>query len=355
MKILSIKYFIIASLLFLLTGCYYDHLVLIPDYSQGVYTNQGTIIFYYSLQASHPPKGISRFPDGGTHKAVYKNFSLYEFDTITKKIHKIHDFGKMTSSAWHSHLSLENNILLFNIIPISGRQWLTEPDTVTQKYDNPRVGFYLYDLKSKELKKLPFDGYDPTLSPDVKQIVYKKRAGDSVSIWHLQLKTRENKQIVLVDTISVFSPLYWINNTQPGIRINNKQYTIDLGNGNINPLQKEIDLEKNKATITDIKKLTHELSFKECGFELSECYAKDKRQYIADIVRLNGNLNFRKAIIEELAEDLTITELENIIETMDRYAESLSGFEKSKYIFYSKETKDFFIHKIKEKIRNYEH
>lgn len=355
MKMRRVKYFIFASLLFLLTGCYYDHLILSPDYSSGVYTNEGSIIFYYSLLAGHPPKGISRFPDGGTIKAVYKNFSLYEFDTITKKIHKIHDFGKMTSSAWHSHLSLENNILLFNIIPISGRQWITEPDTVTQKYNNPRVGFYLYDLKTKELKKIPFDGYDPTLSPDVKQIVYKKRAGDSVSIWHLQLKTRENKQIVLVDTISVFSPLFWINNNQPGIRIRNKQYSINLENGNIIPLQKEIDYDKNKASATDIINSTHELSFKKWSFELSKHYPGNKRQYIADIVHLNGNLNFRKAIIEELAEDLTITELENIIETMDRYTESLSEFEKTTYIFSSKETKELLIHEIKEKIKNYEH
>ncbi|MFO7843425.1 MAG: hypothetical protein R6V16_06405 [Bacteroidales bacterium] len=355
MKIIKVKYIIAVSLLFLLTGCYYDHLVLIPDYSQGIYTNQGTIIFYYSLQASHPPKGISRFPDGGTHKTVYKNFSLYEFDTISKEINKIHDFGKMTSSGWHPHLSLEKNKLLFNSIPVMGRQWLNEPDTVTKKYNNPRIGFYLYDLKTKELKKLHFDGYDPTLSPDVQQIIYKKRAGDSVSVWNLQLETRENKQIVLVDTLSVFSPLFWINNNQPGIRIRNKQYTIDLETGYINPLQKKIDYEKNKASITDIKRLTNELSFKEWGFELSEYYSKNKRQYIADIVRLHGNLNFRKAIIEELTEDLTIKELENIIETMDSYAESLSGFEKSKYIFHSEETKEFLIHEIKEKNKHYEH
>lgn len=355
MKVIKVKYIIAISLLFLLTGCYYDHLMLIPDYSQGIYTNQGTIIFYYSLQAGHPPKGISRFPDGGTLKAVYKNFSLYEFDTISKKINKIHDFGKMTSSAWHLHLSLEKDKLLFNIIPIMGRQWLTEPDTVTEKYNNPRIGFYLYDLKTKNLKKLHFDGYDPTLSPDVQQIIYKKRAGDSVSIWHLQLKTMENKQIVLVDTPSVFSPLFWINNNQPGIRIRNKQYTLDLETGYINPLQKEIDLYTNKASITDIKKLTHELNFKDWGFELSKHYPGSKRQYIADIVLLHGNLNFRKAIIEELAEDLTIKELENIIETMDRYAESLSGFEKSKYIFNAEETKDFLIHEIKEKNKHYEH
>jgi len=355
MKVIKVKYIIAVSLLFMLSGCYYDHLMLIPDYSQGIYTNQGTIIFYYSLQAGHPPKGISRFPDGGTHKAVYKNFSLYEFDTISKRIHKIHDFGKMTSSAWHPHLSLENHKLLFNIIPVMGRQWLNEPDTVTEKYNNPRIGFYLYDLKTKDLKKLHFDGYDPILSPDEQQIIYKKSAGDSVSIWHLQLETRKNKQIVLVDTISVFSPLFWINNNQPGIRIRNKQYTIDLETGYINPVQEEINYEKNNASITTIKKLTQDIPFKERGFELSKHYPGNKRQYIADIVRLHGNFNFRKAIIEELSEELTIKELENIIETMDNYGESLSGIEKSKYIFYSKETKDFLIHEIKEKIKHYEH
>jgi len=355
MKIIKVKYIIAVSLLFMLSSCYYDHLFLIPKYSPGVYTNQGTIIFYYSLHAGHPPKGISRFPDGGTHKAVYKNFSLYEFDTISKKINKIHDFGKMTSSTWHTHLFLENNKLLFNIIPVMGRQWLNEPDTVTEKYNNPRIGFYLYDLKTKDLKKLHFDGYDPILSPDEQQIIYKKSAGDSVSIWHLQLETRKNKQIVLVDTISVFSPLFWINNNQPGIRIRNKQYTIDLETGYINPVQEEINYEKNNASITTIKKLTQDIPFKERGFELSKHYPGNKRQYIADIVRLHGNFNFRKAIIEELSEELTIKELENIIETMDNYGESLSGIEKSKYIFYSKETKDFLIHEIKEKIKHYEH
>jgi hypothetical protein len=328
--------------------------MLISDYSPGVYTSQGTIIFYYSLQASHPPKGISRFPDGGTHQAVYKNFSLYEFDTLHKKINKIHDFGKMTSSAWHTHLSLENNKLLFNIIPVMGRQWLTEPDTETEKYDNPRIGFYLYDLKTKELRKLSYDGYDPTLSPDQQQILYKTRDGDSVSIWLLQLESLEQRQILSVDSISVFSPVFWVSNQQPGIRINNKPYLIDSERGSIYPLTlpEKILHDKNKTSITEIKRLTVDLPFKEYGFELSEVYPKNKRQYIDDLVRLRGNFDFRKAIIEELTEDLTQKELNNIIEAMDRYAESLSGLEKTQYTYYSKDTKELLICKTKEKIKH---
>ncbi|HSH52634.1 MAG TPA: hypothetical protein VK982_12995 [Bacteroidales bacterium] len=349
MKILKLKNFIISSLLFLLTGCYSGHLMLIPNYSPGVYTNQRTIIFYYSLQASHPPKGISRFPDGGRHKKIYKNFSLYEFDTINKKIHQIHDFGKMTSSSWHSHLSLENNKLLFSIIPVMGRQWLTEPDTESEKFNNPRVGFYLYDLKTKEIKQLPYDGYDPILSPDLQQVIYKQRTGDTVSIWHLQLETRENKQIVLVDSIFVFSPLFWTNNNQPGIYIKNKPYSINLETGKISALRKEINYRRDKATITEIKRLTHELSFKEWGFELSEYYAKNKHHYISDIIHLHGNFNFRKAIIEELKEDLTKNEIVKILEKMNKYALSLPEFEKRKYTFYSKETRDLLIQVLKEK------
>ncbi|MFP4024372.1 MAG: hypothetical protein ACLFVR_07575 [Thiohalospira sp.] len=348
----QIKFLIIASILLSITGCYYDHLTVTSKYSNGVYTDKGTVIFYHSIQAGQPPKGITRFPDGGMHKNIYRNTSLYELDTNNNELNKIFDFGGILYSSYQKNLSIQNNQLLFNIIPTMGWRLKTENDTssgVDKMLYPKNFGFFLYDLESNELKRFFYDGYCSRLSPDNGRIAYVKEDSTGVEIRQLFIDEEKNQLVKKIDTMSKFSPVFWINNKQLSVRINNIQYSVDTETGKMERLNQEIDFHNKKISMYEIKRLTQNISYSDWGFELNKYWKKNNKQYVNDIVHLNGNFEYRKAVIEELSEELEKNELEAILDKMDRFAESLEGYQKSKYVFYSKETKEYIILSIKEK------
>ncbi|MGM0407888.1 MAG: hypothetical protein ACQERU_07875 [Bacteroidota bacterium] len=354
----NITFTAIAGILLLLTGCYYDHLTVTSKYSNGVYTDNGTVIFYHSIQAGQPPKGITRFPDGGMHKNIYRNTSLYELDTINNRLNKIFDFGNLLYSSYQKNLSVQNNKLLFSVYPTMG--WRLQPEndnsTTSNKdlYPN-HLGFFLYDLKNNELIRYIYTGNCPILSPDKNRIAYINKDSTGVEIRQLLLDENKNQLIKKIDTMSVFSPIFWINNKQLGVRINMIPYYIDLETGEMDQLSKKIDFRENEISISEIKQLTQNINYSDWGFDLHKYWGKNKNQYINDIVHLNGNFEYRKAIIDELSKALSTKEMEGIIDKMDRLAESLEGLKKSQYLFYSKETKDLLIGVIIEKNKQYEH
>ncbi|MDY6801621.1 MAG: hypothetical protein SVU94_10445 [Bacteroidota bacterium] len=351
-----IYFLIIASVLLILTGCYYDYLTVTSKYSNGVYTNKGTVIFYHSIQASQPPKGITRFPDGGMHKNIFRNTSLYELDTNNKELNKIFDFGGIMYSSYQKNLSIQNNKLLFNIIPTMGWQLETENDTssgIDKKLYPKNFGFFSYDLESNELKRFFYDGYGSRLSPDNGRIAYVKEDSTGIEIRQLFIDKDKNQLVKKIDTMSKFSPVFWINNKQLSVRINNIQYFIDTETGKMERLNQEIDFHNKNISMSEIKRLIQYLNYSDWGFDLSKYWKKNNNQYIYDIVHLNGNFEYRKAIIEELSKELNDNEMEAIIDKMGQFAESLEGFQKSKYVFYSKETKEYIIRVIKKKYYEY--
>ncbi len=348
----QINFLLIASILLILTGCYYDHLTVTSKYSSGVYTDKGTVIFYHSIQAGQPPKGISRFPDGGMHKNIYRNTSLYEFDTINNKLNKIFDFGGILYTSYQKYLSIQNNKILFNITPTMGWRLQTENDTssgVDKKLYPKNFGFFLYDLENDELKRFFYDGYRSSLSPDNGRIAYVKEDSTGVEIRQLFIDEDKNQLVKKIDTMSKFSPVFWINNNKLSVRINLVQYFIDLETGKMDQLKQKIDSRGNTISMSEIKRLSQNISYNDWGFNLHKYWEKNNKQYVNDIVQLRGNFEYRKAIIELLSKELENNEMEAIIDKMDRFVESLEGFQKSKYVFYSKETKEYIIRAIKEK------
>ncbi len=104
-----------------------------------------------------------------------------------------------------------------------------------------------------------------------------------------------------------------------------------------------------KISIMIIKKLTSEISFKEWGFNLTDYYQKSNNEYIHDIIVLNGNLNYRKAILQILNNKLNNKFLEDILNQMNEYENSLHGLEKTEYGIYSSETKELINHYLNKK------
>ena len=114
----------------------------------------------------------------------------------------------------------------------------------------------------------------------------------------------------------------------------------DLETGEINLIDKELIPKQNYVSITKIIELTNNISFNDWGLKLDEYWQRSHKEYINDIIILNGNLNYRRAIIEEVGQNLSSKEIEKIINKIDRYKNSLDDYKKTNYEFFSKETVD---------------
>ena len=124
----SILILIISSILF--SGCYEDYLIINSDFKSGIIdSDSNQIFFFHFLSAGQPPKGISRFPDGGTQRKIYKNVSLYSYNISEKKLFKIHDFEGVPFHPVLEHISLQNNNLLFSLSPLMGWHWIKKEKT----------------------------------------------------------------------------------------------------------------------------------------------------------------------------------------------------------------------------------
>ncbi|MCK5169854.1 MAG: hypothetical protein KAQ75_08240 [Bacteroidales bacterium] len=114
----------------------------------------------------------------------------------------------------------------------------------------------------------------------------------------------------------------------------------DLETGEINLIDKELIPKQNYVSITKIIELTNNISFNDWGLKLDEYWQRSHKEYINDIIILNGNLNYRRAIIEEVGQNLSSKEIKKIINKIDSHKNSLDSYKKTNYEFFSKETID---------------
>ena len=238
-------------------------------------------------------------------------------------------------------LAIQNNNLVFGICPSMGWDWRMKHSTRSDEFKNlydKYMGIYKYDLENKKIDHFVYDGYYQELSKDENQIIYLKRDSLGIEIWHLIIAKNKNQIVKRIETNTAFIPIYWINNNKVAYEANNKLNLLDLETGEINLIDKELIPKQNDVSITNIKELTADISYKEWGFNLNEYWQRSHKEYINDIIRLNGNLNYRRAIIEEIGQNLNNKKIEKIINRMDSYKNSLDGYEKTKYEFISKET-----------------
>ncbi len=154
--------------LFLLTGCSYSnylHMNYQVHHSPVWNQDSTTLAFVLSTRAWLPAKGLSRFPDGGMPKNLYKEVALYSYDTIHKQLSKISTFPGLTEllgshrSNWSSRLYFHNNRLYYQIAPLMDWQWYIkhanteeekrEIENLETKYAQP---FY-YDQGTQSIEK----------------------------------------------------------------------------------------------------------------------------------------------------------------------------------------------------------
>jgi hypothetical protein len=338
--IFRFSFLVIISII--ITSCYENYLVINSDFKSVKISSDSTkIFFFHVLKAGQPPKGISTFPDGGTQNVIFKNVSLYCYDIQNENTEKIIDFGNLPYESWNYNISLKNNTLIFSICPISGWDRSINHSAKSQEFSNlyrEHKGFYKYNITENNISRFTFDGYNQVLSSDENQIVYLKRDSLNVEIWHFLMDENKNQIKSKLKSNNAFIQLRRLDENTVSFKENNEFKTINLITNDIETIDKEFIIKDIPYPVKELKNLTENITFKDWNFDLSEYWQQNKKQYINDIVNLNGNLLYRKAIIESLSETMGKDEFTGIIEQMNKYGESLKGLEKSEYSIYSQET-----------------
>lgn len=334
----------------ILNGCYEDYLIINSEFKSAIISDDSSkVFFYHSLNVGQPPKGISRFPDGGTQKSIFGNVSLYSYDISNKQLTKIYDFGIPPFNQALDHIAIQNNKVVFSISPLMGWYWIKKykSDSTFKKIFDKYAGFLEYDIIEGSTIRFINDGFCPVLSPNEKQIAYLKRDTSGISIWKLNINTNTNSIVKHIDLDSPLLLIKWKDNKSIYYKIRKQVYEINLNNRLSEIVNSEIDFYPHKVPIKKIKELTSEISYKDWGFDLKKDWLKSKEEYINDVIVLNGNLNYRKAILQSISGELNNDDLENILIKMQKFENSLENYEKMEYEIFSKETKEL--------IKSYQH
>lgn len=329
--------------LFFFTSCYENYLIITSDFSSPVISaDSNKIFFFHYLEASQPPKGISRFPDGGTHYSIYRNVSMYAYDINQEQLTKILNFGKLPFNQKIDHIALRKDQLVFSLSPLMGWQRLKKyySDSTYQTIYNEFIGFYQYNIAQEKLTRFRIDGFYPELSPNENQIVFLKRDSTNLSLWLHDLNTAITEELKKFDDDSPLNPIEWKDTTHVFVRVDGNVYEFDTKNKTWQKTTEIVEFYPNKIPIRQVKELTSEVSFSNWGFHLPDLFPKSKKQFIEDIICLNGNLNYRKAIIQSFAPELSKEDFKDILNQMNKYESRLDGYEQTKYKYYSKETRD---------------
>ncbi len=351
------KIFLLPAILlsFTLTGCYEDFINIYMEFTPGVYNQAKTeIAFYQFLSAGKPPKGISRFPDGGTHDLLFKTVTLYRYNLKTETLKAVYRFGNIpsNSSAWREKISWQKDKIAFSLSPVSTWKWMIEHTTnplyaaLHDKYS----GIFVNNVKTDSTMHIPGIGFNPALSPDENKLAYLKSDTTKTELWSTNLNSGQDKPIIVIATAGEYAPdLFWKDEETIWIVSGKEGKLLNIETGEFIVLQEGPDIDLKRVGQGEISDLTPSITFQEWGFNLSDVWPRKKREYIRDIVRLHGNLNYRKAIIQEIGDDLEAKDIEKVLDQMADYQNSLDGVEKMNYEIFSEETKDLLMKLLESK------
>ncbi len=113
------------------------------------------LAFMLLNEVSQPPTGLGKFPDGGTHKSVYKNLSLYYYGVKERKIKKIAnfddiiDFKSVYSKYFRTFLIQDTNKIYFKFSKLE--RWYNYDSTNYLKTKNKYIKPYFIELNSRKM------------------------------------------------------------------------------------------------------------------------------------------------------------------------------------------------------------
>ena len=198
------------------------------------------------------------------------------------------------------------------------------PDGGQAKYVYKAKGLYVYDNKKDELiylKDLSSMSWSSRLRP---KLVFKDNL---VYYYYKSDKLSSNDTVEQQGAIKEFAESIVIN-------INTKESSpIDT------TIFNELYLKYRIPPAGGMFKKAKAHPFAEWGLVLSEIYPKSEEQYIKFLVswKNGGNSETRRAIIEQIIANKSKDEISNILSRIDKYKNSLDGYDKASYEYWMQE------------------
>ena len=142
----------------LFSGCYKgSYISLEPGRNASCNIDSSEVVFYMFSQVYRPANGLNALPDGGKPKVLYKNISLYRFNSNTKVLKKIFDFGPLNPyrDNWSTIACCINDSIVFRLAPSLGWEYeLKYPSrgidsTIFRNYQD----WFIYNIHSEQIRR----------------------------------------------------------------------------------------------------------------------------------------------------------------------------------------------------------
>lgn len=337
----------------LLSSCYSDSIRIKENISKSCYNPDHTqVAFLKFISVYRPPKGITKFPDGGTPKYLFKNTSLYRYNLTDSLLQKVYDFGGLPYgvSRWKTDLSFGTSKIAFSILPTVGwRAEMKNHKGIRKLYDS-FSGIFVYDLVSDTTQRICNYGFNPILSPAEEKVLFFE-SDSTTNIIAFYFNDDSFRTIYSNADISRFA--HW----------QNSRYIISFQHGKRECLQ--FDLQEQISRIIDLSNkpipgngnknvsmLTKDIPYSKWGVNIRNYIPRSKRKIMKEIILLRGNENYRRALFEEFGSEFDLEDLSAMLEKFESKEESLKGYEKDNFERNSRSTRKIIVKLMEGKKKN---
>lgn len=326
---------IIISSFILIAGCYSEEVLITEKCSPGTYgPDDNTILFFKSVKVFHESKGLARLPDGGPIDVLHYNVSLYSYDTISSNLKKITNLGELMGypSQWKSRLSSGDQTISFSL------QYLSPGLGTIAETSEFKPGIYYLFASDNELKRFSKEGTMADVSPDGKKICYLTENDSIDKIKIADLTTKKVRSIKTPDNLEL-AYLEWDKAGENLLLYAGYKNKEGFGVEKLNLMNEKISSTSlpykmhwgQEVMISEVKRLTGEITYEDWGIDLSQIVPKSRKEYINDLVELKGNANYREAVLDKIKDELENDDIKDILKRIEKNKNRLDGYEKTKY------------------------
>ncbi|MEN8119412.1 MAG: hypothetical protein ABFS35_03660 [Bacteroidota bacterium] len=206
--------------------------------------------------------------------------------------------------------------------------------------------------KNGKNDKLLDKGYYPKFSPNGDYISYIYQSDTMMyDVKFMNLKNNDIVKIASIKNINKYE-VFWLNNHQLCYRKTNRQkkkYYVEskVISDNDQKIKRDRSME---VSIIDIRKHKKSITYHEWGIDLQKCCPKSKKEIIEAIVDTEkGNNNYRKAILQEIENELNNNDIANLLKLIEKHKNKLNGLDKTKYEISIEETIEYLNQLLKTK------